>query len=609
MMGSFHYLLGLFILLSRLLLMLCLLTPGLVSGGLLDNSSSAPDLLQGSAGQTNFLPVNEAFRPGVVGLAGQEIRIRFEITPEYYLYRHRLGFALTGKGASVADVPLPDGQDRHDEFFGDVEVYYDSLEVAINLSGTLEPEQQLQVDFQGCADAGLCYPPETVTLALPGNPAAATGIQNTDTGADTSRSTIALALLLFFLAGLGLTFTPCVLPMLPILSSLVVGRSDIDRPRAVILASSYVLGMALTFAAVGALIGLFGAAMNIQARLQSPWILITFALFFAFFALAMFGLFDLRLPAFVREPLERLGSRTRGGSISGAAVMGSISSLVVSPCISAPLAGALVYISTTGDAVGGAARLFALAMGMGVPLLLIAVFGNAFLPRSGPWLEKVKQLFGFGLLGVAIWLLERLLPGPVSLAMWAALAAGLAVQMGLFQAAGQNAASKLARVVALLAAIYSAAALTGALAGGADPLRPLAPLTASVQNQNISDGDFFTQVDNQSAINTRLASAKTLNRPAIIELYADWCISCKVIERQVLSNDRVRQELEGFERIKLDVTDNTPDQRQWLTAKGLFGPPAFLFFSAEGAELENLRIQGEIDLEGFMQRVSGVARE
>jgi thiol:disulfide interchange protein DsbD len=163
--------------------------------------------------------------------------------------------------------------------------------------------------------------------------------------------------------------------------------------------------------------------------------------------------------------------------------------------------------------------------------------------------------------------------------------------------------------VALLAAIYSAAALIGALAGGADPLRPLAPLTASVQNQRISDGDFFTQVDNQSAINTRLARAKTLNRPAIIELYADWCISCKVIERQVLSNDRVRQELEGFERIKLDVTDNTPDQRQWLTDKGLFGPPAFLFFSAEGAELENLRIQGEIDLEGFMQRVSEIVIE
>jgi thiol:disulfide interchange protein DsbD len=200
--------------------MLCLLTPGLVSGGLLDNASFAPDLLQGSAGQTQFLPVNEAFRPGLVGLAEQEIRVRFEIIPEYYLYRHRLGFALTGEGASVADFTLPDGQDRHDEFFGDVEVYYDRLEVVVNLSGTLKPEQQLKIDFQGCADAGLCYPPETVTLALPGNLSAAAGNLASDNSTENTRSAIALALLLFFLAGLGLTFTPCVLPMLPILRPL-----------------------------------------------------------------------------------------------------------------------------------------------------------------------------------------------------------------------------------------------------------------------------------------------------------------------------------------------------------------------------------------------------
>lgn len=604
-------LIGLSILLLRLLLLLCVLISGPVYASLLDNTPAAgPAILQGSAGQTDFLPVNQAFRPGVVGLAEQEIRLRFEIAPEYYLYRHRLGFALTGPGASVKEVSLPKGVDRHDEFFGDVEVYYNQLEVSLTLEGTVTPEQLLRVDFQGCADAGLCYPPETVNLALPGGNTASAGSDTLAGAAETeSSSQVGLALLLFFLAGLGLTFTPCVLPMLPILSSLVVGRADIDKARAVLLASSYVLGMAVTFAAVGALIGLFGAAMNIQARLQSPWVLVTFAIFFVVFALAMFGLFDLRLPAFVREPLERLGSRTRGGSIPGAAVMGALSTLVVSPCISAPLAGALVYISTTGDATGGALRLFALALGMGVPLLLVAVFGNALLPRSGPWLTSVKQLFGFGLLGVAIWLLERLIPGPASLTLWAVLAAGIAVQLGLFERAGQGAASRVARTAALLAAIFAAISLAGALAGGSDPLRPLEPLTTGGQPSASSAAGFFTSVDTQADLNAQLEQAARSGRPAVVELYADWCISCKIIERRVLADATVRQQLEPFTRIKLDLTDNTADQRQWLGAKGLFGPPAFLFFDADGDELFELRIQGEIDRDGFLARTAAMTNE
>ncbi|MBL4832989.1 MAG: protein-disulfide reductase DsbD [Pseudomonas sp.] len=589
----------------RLFLLLTLLIPGFVSGGLLDNApQSGSTVLQGSAGQTDFLPVSQAFRPGVVGLAGKEIRVRFEIAPEYYLYRHRLGFALTSNGATIGQVPLPQGASRHDEFFGDVEVYYNQLEVVLPLEGELAADQLLRIDFQGCADAGLCYPPETVSLGLPGGSRPDSSINETDPDRDQG---FGWALVLFFLAGLGLTFTPCVLPMLPILSSLVVGRADIDKPRAVMLASSYVLGMALTFAAVGALIGLFGAALNIQARLQSPWVLITFAAFFVLFALAMFGLFDLRLPAFIREPLERLGSRTRGGSIPGAAVMGALSTLVVSPCISAPLAGALVYISTTGDALGGALRLFALALGMGMPLLLVAVFGNALLPRSGPWLATVKQLFGFGLLGVAIWLLERLVPGPVSLALWATLAAGLAVQLGLFERSGLGAISKLARTAALIAAIYASIALAGALAGGSNPLRPLEPLTVRETGGSAAMAGFFTSVESQADLNAQLARAKSSGRPAVVELYADWCISCKIIERRVLSHEAVRQQLEGFERIKLDLTDNSADQRQWLQAKGLFGPPAFLFYGGSGEELIDLRIQGEIDRDGFLSRLAAIA--
>tara|TARA_R110002051_G_scaffold83393_1_gene147892 strand:+ start:194876 stop:196762 length:1887 start_codon:yes stop_codon:yes gene_type:complete len=586
-------------LLLRLALVLFLLLPVASQAGLLDDrpsSSSFSGLLEGSGGQANFLPVGEAFRPGLLAADERQIRIQFDITPEYYLYRHRFDFRLSEGNSRIDSVVLPDGIAKQDEFFGDVEVYYNSVEIILELQGGAPAGQQLLIDFQGCADAGLCYPPETVELQIPG--AAGNSLDNQATAKGVS----GWALALFFIAGLGLTFTPCVLPMLPILSSLVVGRKDIDRPRALALAGSYVMAMALTFALVGALIGLFGAALNIQARLQSPAVLITFAAFFGLFALAMFGAFNLRLPAFVRDPLERLGSRTRGGSIPGAALMGALSTLVVSPCISAPLAGALVYISSTGDAVGGALQLFALALGMGLPLLLIAVFGNALLPRSGPWLNSVKQLFGLGLLGVAIWLLERVLPGPVSLALWAVLAAGLAVQLGVFDRSPRQAWGRVAHVLALLAAIYAAVALAGALAGGSDPLRPLAPLTSSSLTGQ-ADNAFFTSVSSQADLQRELDRARQEQRPALVELYADWCISCKIMERTILATPEVRQELGQFARIKFDLTNNTADQREWLTSENLFGPPAFLFIDAEGQEVPQLRLVGETDKETFLRRI------
>lgn len=354
---------------------------------------------------------------------------------------------------------------------------------------------------------------------------------------------------------------------------------------------------------VGALIGIFGAALNIQARMQSPWLLGIFAALFVLFALAMFGLFDLRLPAALREPLERLGSRTRGGSVPGAALMGALSTLVVSPCISAPLAGALVYISATGDALGGALRLFFLALGMGVPLLLVAVFGSALLPRSGAWLNGVKQLFGFGLLGVAIWLLERILPGSLSLALWAALAAGLAIQLGLFERSPRGGWGRFAQTLALLAAFYSLAALTGALAGGHDPLRPLQPLTQGDRAAASTD-TFFTTVESQAALQRELSQAQQLGRPAVLELYADWCISCKIIERRVLGDPQVQAQLQNVARIRLDLTDNTPDQRAWLTDKQLFGPPAFLFYHTNGVERTALRLPGEVGSAEFLERLA-----
>lgn len=559
--------------------------------------------LFGGVGSTvQFLPVDDAFRYGVVDARRDRIQLQFDIAPEYYLYRHRLRFELLGGDDSITQVRMPDGKAITDEFFGDVEVYYNSLGVQLDIQPGDTPARQLRIEYQGCADAGLCYPPETRVLDLDAPPG--TGASQA-AGTQSYGTAFWWSALLLFAAGLALTFTPCVLPMIPILTSMVLGRSDIDRGRAFVLSLSYVLGMALTFALVGALIGMFGAALNLQARLQSPWVLITFSVFFVIFALAMFDVFNLRLPAVIRDPLERLGNRTRGGSIPGAAAMGVLSSLVVSPCISAPLAGALVYISTTGDAVGGAAQLFALALGMGVPLIIVAMFGNALLPRSGPWLNSVKQAFGFGLLAVAIWLLERIIPGPTSLALWSALTAGVAVQLGLFDRQPRQGVGRIAQTAALLLAFYSAAALFGALAGGSDPLRPLQGLGTGAGNPGvIASSDYFHRTADPAELRLKLAEARDQGKPAIIELSADWCISCKIMERDILAQPSVRSAgLDDFIRVQLDATANTPAQRAWMTEQQLFGPPAFLFIDGEGQEMADLRIQGEVSRAVFVRHM------
>lgn len=550
----------------------------------------------GTSSPTQFLPVTEAFRFGVVNADAERIELQFDIFPGYYLYQHRLKFTLDGDPSSITRIILPESVAKTDEFFGDVQVFYHSLNATLELAPGITAKQ-LEVEYQGCADAGLCYPPETVRYQLSDPSSAASS-----NGGESERR-VWLSLLLMLAAGLALTFTPCVLPMVPILTGMVLGRENIGRSRAFSLSVSYVLGMSLTFALVGALIGLFGAALNIQARLQSPWVLGIFAVFFVLFALAMFDVFSLRLPAFLREPAERLNARTQGGSIPGAAVMGALSSLVVSPCISAPLAGALIYISSTGDAVGGALQLFALALGMGLPLILVAVFGSTLLPRSGTWMNQVKQAFGFGMLAVAIWLLERVIPGPLSLALWAALAAGSAIQLGLLDPVQRSGWGRTAKTAALLLAIYSAAALAGALAGGSNPLRPLESFVGGNGDGQRISGEYFTSVTSSAGVEQQLQQAQTAGQLAIIEVSADWCISCKIMERDILNHPSVQQRLNPLARIRFDVTDNTPEQRAWLTKMGLFGPPAFLFYDADGKEVASARIQGEVKRDAFLEHL------
>ena len=579
-----------------LLFLLTLLLTLPATAGLFDAPRPSAALgLDGQRPSQQFLPVDQAFRLEQRRDAEGRPQLRFTIAEGYYLYRQRFAFDAD-PGLLTAPVALPPGEPKHDEWFGDVQVYHAGVDIPLPLA----PDRggQIKVTYQGCADRGLCYPPETRTLDIAG-PALAT----TAPPAAAVPSPDQLGwnrILLAFLAGLGLTFTPCVLPMLPIVSAVVLAGKA--RPgRGLLLALAYVVPMALSFAALGALMGVFGASLNLQAQLQSAWVLIPFAALFALFALAMFGLFELRLPAVLRERLEQLASGTRGGSLGGAATLGVLSSLIVSPCVSAPLAGLLLYISSTADWLGGGLALFALGLGMGTPLILIAAGGGALLPRSGAWLVGMRNAFGVLLLAVALWLLERLLPGPLALAAWGLLAAGVGLFLGALEFVPKPPRQRLLQLAGLTLVVYGAAAGIGALRGASDPLRPLGDAAAPAV---AGRADVMHSLSDPAALASRLGQG----RPVLVDVYADWCISCKLIEREVFGNPEVQAHLRDFTLIRFDMTQSTREQRQWLERHGLFGPPAILFYAGSGQEQTQARIVGEIDAAGFLARLGEAKR-
>ncbi len=393
--------------------------------------------------------------------------------------------------------------------------------------------------------------------------------------------------------------------MLPILTGVVL-RDQPGGMRSFLLSLTYVLPMAGGFALLGALMGVFGAELNLQARLQSPWILVPFSLFFVVFALAMFGLFELRLPQALSSRLDRLAGNARGGSFTGAALLGAVSSLLVSPCVSAPLAGALLYISASGDALGGGLKLFALGLGMGAPLVLFATGGGALLPKSGPWMVTVRNVFGVLLLAVAVWMLERVVPGPVALALWGLLAAGSAVFLGTLELTSKTPRQKLAQLLGLVLLVYALAAWVGALQGGSDPLRPLPNAIAGASPNSMASEGWHT-ISTPAELDSQLAAARAAGQPLMLDWYADWCISCKVIEREVFANPQVAPRLADYRLIRFDITESNAAQRGLLDRYKLFGPPAILFFDRNGKELSDVRVVGEIDASGFVDRLDRAA--
>ena len=587
----------------RLLCLMLLILALPATGASLLDSRPAPTL--GGATLDNskeFLPVRQAFQLSLVETTPESVKLRFVATDGYYLYRHRFQFRTEPADIGLGAAQLPAGEKKHDEYFGDVEVYHGILDVVLPRNASDQRPFTLAVTYQGCADKGLCYPPETERLSI-----GDTGVAASDAAAPSSKTGWTWKeLALFFLAGVGLTFTPCVLPMLPILSGVVL-RGQVGGLRGLSLSLAYVLPMAVCFAVLGALMGVFGAGLNLQARLQSVWVLVPFSAFFVIFAVAMFGVFELRLPQAVSNRLDRIAGETKGGSLWGAAVLGVVSSLLVSPCVSAPLAGALLYISASGDALGGALKLFALGLGMGAPLLLVATGGAAWLPKSGPWLVTVKNAIGVLLLALAIGLLSRVLPGQITLLLVGLLSAGVALFMGVLELTDKTPRQKLAQLIGLFLLVYALACWYGAFSGQTDPMRPLGRPTAAVSSgaTQASATSQWQTITTSAQLDRALSDAKNAGKPVLLDWYADWCISCKVIEHDVLPDPQVVDRLSGYSLIRFDMTDSNAEQRALLDRYKLFGPPALLFFDKTGSELENVRVVGEIDAQGLVERLNG----
>lgn len=570
-----------------------------------------------------FLEPDRAFVFSADAAGDGAISARWEIADGYYLYRDKFSFRLVESpaGMTLGAAEFPPGEFKEDEFFGRMEVFHDPVQARLPVirQGAAPAAVTLEVGYQGCADQGFCYPPmkRTVSLELPAAGAAAvTGVPPATGAGDTADAPLQdriarslaegnlwLNLAGFFGFGLLLAFTPCVLPMVPILSSLIIGqRTQVTTRRAFLLSLSYVLAMALTYTLAGVAAGLFGS--NLQAAFQNPWILGGISLVFVLLALAMFDVYQLQLPAAWQARLGEFSNRQSAGTYLGAAVMGFLSALVVGPCVAAPLAGILLYIGMSGDALLGGVSLFALSLGMGLPLLVIGTSAGKFLPKAGAWMTAVKAIFGVLMLAVAVWFLDRIVPPQLSMFLWAGLLIGTAVYLGAFDRMEQGIQGwrRFWKGMGLIVFIYGVLLIIGAAGGGNDPLRPLQGIPLAGGRAIPAEAALeFTPVKGVEGL--RQAMAGAAGRPVMLDFYADWCVDCKIMERRTFVDPGVRGALAGVVLLRADVTANDGIDQELLRQLGLFGPPAILFFDADGAELRPFRVIGYTGPEAFARHI------
>ncbi|MGB5586651.1 MAG: protein-disulfide reductase DsbD [Gammaproteobacteria bacterium] len=566
--------------------------------------SALMDLIGRDQAIGEFLPPDEAFRLTATPVNQGWVELVWQIAPGYYLYRHALGFQALGTDESVGMAVIPDGKKKTDEFFGEVETYTDMLSVRLPVSGGGDGQIQLEVAYQGCAEDGICYPPMKKSLTLDlsgdiGNSAQSIGsgpVSEQDRLAGLIRDgALPWVMATFFGFGLLLAFTPCVLPMVPILSSVIVGSGTTIRTgRAFSLSLMFVLAMAFTYTAAGVVVAMLG--QNLQAAFQHPLILLTFAGVFVALALSMFGLYELQVPAALQTRLSEISQKQQGGTLLGAGVMGFLSALIVGPCVAAPLAAALIVIGQSGDAVRGGLTLFAMSLGMGVPLLAFGVSAGKLLPKAGPWMNAIKHGFGVLLLGVAIWMLERILPPSLTLALWGALLIGTGVAMGAL--CKQSAV--VFRIVGLLALLYGGVLIAGAAAGSHDPLRPLQGFGDAQPGQELD----FRLIKSAAELDVALADASASGQLVMLDFYADWCVDCKKMERYTFTDSSVSKALNGMLLLKADVTANDELDRELLNRFGIFGPPTIAFFGPDGIEVRGFRQVGFAPADEFSRHIN-----
>ncbi len=598
----------------------------------------------GLARADDFLDPEQAFKVDVQLTGDREFRLNFMIAPGYYMYREQ--FKLEADGAKLGDIAWPTPKRKFDETFQkEVETYRDRLSITVPVEQLGAAPLKLVLTGQGCADKGLCYPPmkSQLTLGLKGfggdgavtvgaAPDALSGFGVANAVASTAADAAAprnegvssepanaagspldnvlasgrlwLIVGAFFAAGALLSLTPCVLPMLPILSSIIVGQGGRpSRARGFFLAFSYSLGMALLYTALGVAAGLAGGGL--AAYLQKPWVLALFALMLVGFSLSMFGVYEIQLPSRFTGGVSDATQRLPAGKFFSVFLMGGLSALIVSPCVAAPLAGALLYISQTGNVAVGGLALFSLAWGMSVPLLLLGLSAGTLLPRAGPWMETVKHFFGLLLLSVALWIVQPVLPPVVVQLLWGGLLIALAALLGLFLRSDANTPTVwLRKSIAVAAAVLGVAQFVGVAAGGTDTLKPLAGVLASGRGEAAATAGSLVSFRKVTSVAELDEALRTAGKPVMLDFYADWCVSCKEMERFTFTDARVQGKLAGALLLKADVTENNAQDRELLKRFRLFGPPGTIFFDPQGRELTGVRVIGFQDAERFLQSLS-----